>query len=111
LTVVNQFIIVRVNQNLGEKAMPELTTAYMVENAERYIPNPDIPKWNQSWYFNFYDRKTKTGGFVRVGILENVGEVNGFAVFFRDGKPLFTRVNMNLPYTPDQADADVQRQG
>jgi hypothetical protein len=84
--------------------MPELPTAYMIEHAERYIPNPDIPKWNQSWYFNFYDRKTKTGGFVRVGILENIGEVNGFAVFFRDGKPLFTRVNMNLPYTPDRPD-------
>jgi hypothetical protein len=69
----------------------------MTENCERYIPNPDIPKWNQSYYFNFYDRKSHLGGFIRVGIMENLGETNGFAVFFKDGRPLFTRVNMQFP--------------
>jgi hypothetical protein len=84
--------------------MPALTTAYLLENAERYIPNPDIRKWNQSYYFNFYDPKARTGGFIRIGILENLNETNGFTVFFRDGKPLFTRINMNLPATKDRPD-------
>jgi len=77
--------------------MSQLTNAYMTENCERYIPNTLIQKWNQSYYFNFYDRKARLGGFIRVGIMENVGETNGFAVFFMNGKPLFTRVNMQLP--------------
>jgi hypothetical protein len=84
--------------------MPAMTAQWLNDNAERYIPNPDIRKWNQSWYFNFYDRKTRTGGFIRVGILENLGETNGFTVFFRDGKPLFTRINMSLPLTMDRPD-------
>ena len=87
--------------------MTELTTEYMAENIERLISNPDIPKWNQSFYFNFYDRHQKTGGFFRIGILENVGEVNCFAIFFRDGKPLFTRLNMNLPYTNNRLDPGI----
>jgi hypothetical protein len=87
--------------------MTKLTTEYMTENIERYIPNPDIYKWNQSYYFNFYDRQQKTGGFFRIGILENVGEVNCFAIFFRDGKPLFTRINMNLPYTDERLDPGI----
>ena len=52
--------------------MTQLTNAYMTENCERYIPNPTIPKWNQSYYFNFYDRKARLGGFIRVGIMENL---------------------------------------
>ncbi|NKI18735.1 hypothetical protein HCU74_15080 [Spongiibacter sp. KMU-166] len=87
--------------------MPDLTTEYMTENIEKLISNPDIYKWNQSYYFNFYDRHKKTGGFFRIGILENVGEVNCFAIFFRDGKPLFTRLNMNLPYTTQRLDPGI----
>ncbi len=91
--------------------MTQLTNAYMTENCERYIPNPTIPKWNQSYYFNFYDRKARLGGFIRVGIMENLGETNGFAVFFMNGKPLFTRVNMQLPYTSDRLDPGLEVAG
>lgn len=91
--------------------MSDLTNAYMTENCERYIPNPDIPKWNQSYYFNFYDRTTRVGAFIRIGLMENVGETNGFAIFFKDGKPLFTRVNMQLPYTSDRPDPGIEVAG
>jgi len=66
---------------------------------EGYCPASDHPRWNQSFYFNFYDPATKTGAFIRAGILENVKEANNWFVFFRDGRPLFNRLNMNLPYT------------
>lgn len=66
---------------------------------EGYCPANDHPRWNQSVYFNFYDPKTETGCFIRVGILENLQEANSWFAFFRHGKPLFTRINMNLPYT------------
>lgn len=68
-------------------------------NPEGYCPANDHPDWNQSFYFNFYDPAQKTGGFIRMGILENRKEANLWFVFFRDGRPLFTRLNMNLPYT------------
>lgn len=68
-------------------------------NPEAYWPASDHPRWNQSIYFNFYDPAKKTGCFIRIGVLENLKESNGWFAFFRDGKPLFTRINMNLPYT------------
>ena len=71
-------------------------------NPEGYCPANDHPDWNQSFYFNFYDPAQKTGAFIRVGILENRNEANLWFVFFRDGRPLFTRLNMNLPYTSDR---------
>ncbi|SFQ31915.1 DUF7064 domain-containing protein [Pseudomonas borbori] len=91
--------------------MTTLTTEYLQENCERYIPNPDIPKWCQSFFFNFYDRATKTGAFIRIGIMENAGETNCMAVFFREGKPLFTRVNLNLPYTKERMDPGMKVAG
>jgi len=66
---------------------------------EGYCPANDHPRWNQSAYFNCYDPATRTGCFIRMGILENLKETNNWFAFFRDGKPLFTRINMNLPYT------------
>ncbi len=73
------------------------TTAIL--DPEGYCPANDHPRWNQSVYFNFYDPAARTGCFIRIGILENLREANNWFVFFRDGKPLFTRINMNLPYT------------
>lgn len=69
---------------------------------EGYCPANEHPDWNQSFYFNFYDPAAQTGGFVRVGILENRKEANLWFIFFRDGRPLFTRLNMNLPYTRER---------
>ena len=68
-------------------------------NPEGYCPASDHPRWNQSVYFNFYDPASRLGCFIRIGILENQRETNSWFAFFRDGKPLFTRINMNLPYT------------
>lgn len=74
------------------------------ENPEGYCPNPADPNWNQSLYFNFYDPKARIGCFIRIGILENRGEANNWFLFFKDGKPLFTRSNINLPYTAERMD-------
>ncbi len=68
-------------------------------NPEGYCPPNDDPRWNQSVYFNFYDPAQRIGCFIRVGIMENLRESNCWFAFFRDGRPLFTRINMNLPYT------------
>ncbi|MGD9661876.1 MAG: hypothetical protein AB7U63_11425 [Porticoccaceae bacterium] len=69
-----------------------------VWDPEGYVPATDNEKWNQSYFYGCYDPETRIGCMIRVGILENQKETNGFVIFFRDGQPLFTRINMNLPY-------------
>lgn len=69
---------------------------------EGYCPANDHPRWNQSVYFNFYDPAQRSGCFIRIGILENLRESNCWFVFFRDGRPLFSRVNMNLAYIEER---------
>ena len=71
-------------------------------DCEGYCPSDGNPFWNQSIYFNFYDPKADVGAFVRFGILEGRQETNMWFIFFRAGKPLYTRLNMNLPYTTDR---------
>jgi hypothetical protein len=83
----------------------------IIPNAEGYCPANDHPDWNQSFYFNFYDPIQKTGAFIRFGILENRKEANMWFVFFRDGRPLFTKLNMNLPYTKDRLTGGVTLAG
>ncbi len=60
------------------------------------------PRWNQSFYYQFYDPATKTAALIRVGLLENQRETNTWFIFFKDGLPIYNRVNMNLPYTYDR---------
>ena len=58
-----------------------------------------------------YDPQNKIGCFIRIGILENLKETNNLFIFFKDGKPLYTRLNMNLPYTPNRMDKGIEVAG
>lgn len=78
---------------------------------EGYIPHDDNPRWGQSYYYNFYDPKTRIGAFVRLGLLENQDEANTWFVVFKDGQPLFNRNNLNLPYTKDRPATGVEAGG
>ncbi|MBL6749514.1 MAG: hypothetical protein ISP90_03295 [Nevskia sp.] len=81
------------------------------EDAEGYRPADQTQRWNQSFYFNFYDPACKVGCFIRIGILENLKESNSWCVFFMDGKPLFARQNLNLPYTAQRLDKGIEIAG
>ncbi len=63
---------------------------------EGFIAGNKEPRWNQSWYYQAYDPVTRTGAFIRIGLLENQHEANTWMIVFRDGRPLFTRTNLNL---------------
>src|SRR5438105_647718 len=63
---------------------------------EGYI-HGDEPRWHQA-----YDPATRVGFFIRLGFLENQNESNSWLIAFRDGSPLFTRTNLNLPFTKDR---------
>lgn len=80
------------------------------QNYEGYCHGDD-PHWSQSFYFNVYDPKSKAGGFLRIGVLENRKELNNWFVFFMDGKPLYTRLNSNLPYTSSRLDNGIEVAG
>lgn len=64
---------------------------------EGYVPGNDEPRWNQSYYYQLYDPATRIGAFIRIGLLENQDESNSWLIVFQDGRPLFTRTNLNLP--------------
>lgn len=66
---------------------------------EGLISGNGNPRWSQSYYYNAYDPLTKTGVLIRIGLLENAPEANTWLIAFKDGLPIFTRTNLNLPYT------------
>lgn len=78
---------------------------------EGYISGTDNPRWNQSYYYNFYDPDTQIGAFVRLGLMENQQESNTWFVVFKDGKPLFNRCNINLPYTSERPQGGIRIAG
>jgi len=55
--------------------------------------------WNESYYFNFYDNRTESGGFTRIGLRENLKESNVWCLLFQRGRPVYSRFLQNLPYT------------
>ena len=55
--------------------------------------------WNESYYYNFYDSDTETGGFTRIGLRENLKESNAWCLLFKKGRPVYNRFLTNLPYT------------
>lgn len=78
---------------------------------EGHLPGDGNPLWGQSYYFNFYDPRTKIGAFVRVGLLENRNEANTWFVVFQDGLPVFNRNNINLPYAAARPDKGLELAG
>jgi hypothetical protein len=71
------------------------------QEVEGHIPGKD-PLWNQSFYYSFFDPTTRIGGLIRIGLMENRGEANSWFIIFRDELPLYTRTNINLPYTTER---------
>lgn len=72
------------------------------ERFESHVGGKGEALWNQSYYFNAYDPKTRVGCLIRVGLLEYSNQANSWLIVFRDGLPLFTRTNLSLPYTSDR---------
>ena len=81
------------------------------EMYEGLIPGEGKPRWNQSWYYQAYDADTRTGCFIRLGFLETENEANSWLIVFREGRPIFTRTNLNLPYTKDRPKGGVTLAG
>jgi hypothetical protein len=72
------------------------------EKYEGLIPGNGNYNWNQSYYYQCYDPKTKVAVLIRLGFHENHNESNSWLVVLKDGLPIFARTNMNLPYTLDR---------
>lgn len=72
------------------------------EKFESHVAGAGEAKWNQSYYFNAYDPVSRTGCLVRIGLMENANQANSWLIVFQDGLPIFTRTNLNLPYTRER---------
>lgn len=81
------------------------------ERYEGHVAGDGSPQWNQSCYYNAYDPEIRTGVPVRAAFLENQGEANSWFILFKDGLPVFTRTNMNLPYTAKRPAEGVELAG
>lgn len=89
----------------------EVVMESLYSNAEGHHPANDHPKWSQSYYFNFYDPSNGVGGFLRIGVLENVKQSNVWVVLFKEGKPAYNRICAESPYTPDRMDTGLEVAG
>jgi hypothetical protein len=60
-----------------------------------YIHPPDTedPLYNDSWYFNFFDKEQKIGGFTRIGRLANQQKTNGILFLFYGEKEVLMLFN------------------
>lgn len=70
-----------------------------LERFESNVPGRGEALWNQSYYYNAYDPRTKVGCLIRVGLLEHSNQANSWLIVFQEGLPVFTRTNLQLPYT------------
>ncbi|HSV71932.1 MAG TPA: hypothetical protein VLI72_17645 [Methylibium sp.] len=73
-----------------------------LERFESRVAGRRDPLWNQSYYFNAYDPRSRIGCLIRVGLLEHSNQANSWLIVFQDGLPLFTRTNLQLPYTAER---------
>ncbi|MCL5058591.1 MAG: hypothetical protein M1130_11520, partial [Actinobacteria bacterium] len=51
----------------------------------RHASKGNPPKWNESYFFDFYDPKTTVGAYIRIGILENSQTSGVWLILFKDG--------------------------
>ncbi|MGV8075000.1 MAG: hypothetical protein AB2L11_10650 [Syntrophobacteraceae bacterium] len=77
----------------------------------RHTPPNDNPKWNESYFFDFYDPKTTFGGIVRLGILENVQASNIWFYLFKNGKLHYNRFCAASPYTSKRMSDGIEVAG
>lgn len=63
--------------------------------------------WNESYYFNFYDRRTQLGGFARIGTQANRQRSSLIFLLFKQGRPVFNRFLLDLPYTEEGMDQGI----
>lgn len=80
-------------------------------NAEGHHPANDHPKWSQSYYFNFFDPSNGVGGFLRIGVLENLRQSNAWVVLFMGGRPAYNRICAASLYTSDRMDTGIEVAG
>jgi hypothetical protein len=73
----------------------------LTEKDEGRHPAGQGEKWNESYYFNFYDPETRIGGVTRMGLQENIRKSNLWFFLIKEGKVCYSRFRLDLPYNPN----------
>ncbi|MBU7044190.1 MAG: hypothetical protein HXS47_11410 [Theionarchaea archaeon] len=66
----------------------------------RHTPD-ELPEWNESYYFNFYDPHEDIGGFTRIGYKPNITEGTGYLFLFYRGDILVFHHHKAITAVPD----------
>jgi len=71
----------------------------ITEKDEGRHPAGEGELWNESYYFNFYDKHTRIGGFTRIGLQENINKSNVWCLLIKDKHPVYNRFILELLHT------------
>jgi hypothetical protein len=74
----------------------------------RHAPRNSKMKWNESYFYEFYDPKSTVGGVFRIGILENSQTSNLWFILFKNGKLVYNRFCTVAPYTSRRLEDGVE---
>ena len=76
------------------------TTQHMItpEEDRRHTPGPEAkPLWNESWWFSFYDPRSKIGVVTRIGLLPMQRRANLWFLMMRDGALVHDATDLSVP--------------
>lgn len=70
-----------------------------VQDEGRHEPTDEL-LWSESYYLDFVDPKAGVAGYVRIGILPNLGRVWYWACLVGPNRPLVTVIDHDVPLPP-----------
>lgn len=76
----------------------------------RHLPD-DTPLWNESYYFDWFAPDLSVGGYLRVGLLPNLGRVWYWACLVGEGRPLVTVVDHDVAMPGRHQSLEVRHEG
>jgi hypothetical protein len=72
------------------------------EDDVRHAPTDDLPNWNESYWFPFYDPKHEIGVAMRFGMLPNRGYANVYVLITQGPSLVYSMIDQRAPLPPGE---------
>ncbi len=69
----------------------------------------DDTHWQESWYFNWADKRHDIFGLTRIGLNFHTRKIDGLVVTIQKGKPEFVYPAVNIPFSGDWSEIEVEK--
>lgn len=90
--------------------MSEAVTPVRAEDEGRHACSGDDPLWSESYYLDFVDEERGIGGYLRLGILPNLGTCWYWACIVGPDRPLVTVIDHDVPL-PRPGSTEIRHAG